>query len=547
MAGMDGFGFDAHTGNGSSSETPVVNVSAGLGGSVGQTTPINIPFGSSAAMRSTPITTFVGSSATMGSAPVTSVIGPTAATAAMVTPLGPNMASAIPVIPSLGPNTGVFTSAAVGHPTVMLPANSVKEPAKFTAWDEFRSYLKLKRKEMTLEQLLVRLRIREEGLTREKKVAVSKANVVEHPSKEGSSKGPKPNKDKKKIGPKGGVAKPKFAGKCYNCGITGHRSSECRKKPQKKKQKKEEALCSELDAMDLCAVVTEVNLVGSNPKEWWVDTGATRHICSNRAMLFDFKETSGDKPLTTAPVTMAEKSPSDKSPSPVSTPHLAFTTISNVKLHVRILLSFTEPNYKKWSRLFLLLVRRFSLSDFLTGKSPPSNAEDTDWYQLDALLQGWIPSIINDEVSDLVLSSTDSASELWRSLHSLFHDNKPARAMQLEHQFRTTKKGSLSISAYCQTLKNIADWLDDVNAPVSEQQLVLQVLRGLPDDMQNQTTFLQFQTPPPTFLQTRPALLLLERQRSDLDDAESPSGTALFSAGHTSAIPHSPAGGGRGS
>ncbi|VFQ63817.1 unnamed protein product, partial [Cuscuta campestris] len=351
MAGMDGFGFDAHTGNGSSSEAPVVNVSAGLGSSVGQTTPINIPFESSAAMGSTPITTFVGLSATMRSAPVTSVIGPTAATAAMVTPLGPNMASAIPVIPSLGPNTGVFTSAPVGHPTVMLPANSVKEPAKFTgvgfkiwqqrmlfwlttlnlasqaeelilifnectdegmgvseafrvatiihvlppAWDEFRSYLKLKRKEMTLEQLLVHLRIREEGLTREKKVAVAKANVVEHPSKEGSSKGPKPDKDKKKIGPKGGVAKPKFAGKCYNCGITGHRSSECRKKPQKKKQKKEEALCSELDAMDLCAVVTEVNLVESNPKEWWVETGTTRHICSNRAMLFDFKETSGDK------------------------------------------------------------------------------------------------------------------------------------------------------------------------------------------------------------------------------------------------------------
>ncbi|VFQ83752.1 unnamed protein product [Cuscuta campestris] len=119
--------------------------------------------------------------------------------------------------------------------------------------------------------------------------------------------------------------------------------------------------------------------------------------------------------------------------------------------------------------------------------------------------------------------------------------------MQLENQFRTTKKGSLSISAYCQTLKNLADWLDDVDAPVSKIQLVLQVLWGLPDDMRRQTSFLQFQTPPPTFLQTRSALLLLERQQSDLDSADPSPGTALFTAGHTGAHPHSPAGRGRGS
>ncbi|VFQ77067.1 unnamed protein product [Cuscuta campestris] len=203
MAGMDGFGIDAHTGNGSSSETPAVNVSAGLGGSVGQTTPINIPFGSSAAMGSTPITTFVGSSATMGSASVTSVIGATAATAAMVTPLGPNMASAIPVIPSLGPNTGVFTSAPVGHPTVMLPANSVKEPAKFTGvgfkiWQQKMLFW------LTTINLARYLREDPPVVGENADEPTVQANVVELPLEEGSSKGPTPNKDKKKIGPKGG-------------------------------------------------------------------------------------------------------------------------------------------------------------------------------------------------------------------------------------------------------------------------------------------------------------------------------------------------------
>ncbi|VFQ94431.1 unnamed protein product [Cuscuta campestris] len=99
------------------------------------------------------------------------------------------------------------------------------------------------------------------------------------------------------------------------------------------------------------------------------------------------------------------------------------------------------------------------------------------------------------------------------SIHNLFHDNKAARAMQLEQQFFTTVKGTSSIASYCQTLRNIADWLDDADAPVTENQLVLQTLRGLPEDLSNQASFLQFQKPPPTFMETRSALLLLEGQR----------------------------------
>ncbi|VFQ65106.1 unnamed protein product [Cuscuta campestris] len=124
------------------------------------------------------------------------------------------------------------------------------------SWEDFQADLKLKKTELNLEQLLTRLRIREEGLAR--RSGGAKANVVEHPS--GSTRG---GKDKKKMGPKGGVSK--FAGKCYNCGITRHRSSDCRKKkPQKGKKKPTEAMCAELDNLDLCAVVTEARVRGGN-------------------------------------------------------------------------------------------------------------------------------------------------------------------------------------------------------------------------------------------------------------------------------------------
>ncbi|VFQ82086.1 unnamed protein product [Cuscuta campestris] len=222
------------------------------------------------------------------------------------------------------------------------------------------------------------------------------------------------------------------------------------------------------------------------------------------------------------------------SSSSSNAPHLAFTTISNVKLHVPIQLSFSQPNYKKWSRLFLLLVRRFTLHGFFSGFSSPSSTDDDEWFQLDALIQGWILSTISDEVSDLVISTTSTAAELWQ--------------------------GTMTMATYFQTLWNIADWLDDVDALVSESQLVLQMLRGLPEDLHAQTSFLQFQQPLPNFLQTRSALLLLDRKwQSIADDARTallagrtggpPYGSSSGGFGHGSGVPgsgHSGDGGGRG-
>ena len=76
---------------------------------------------------------------------------------------------------------------------------------------------------MNLEELIVRLRIEEDNRGSEKKgfhPVVAKANVVEH----GQSSKNKKTKAKPKLGPKGGVSKNKFQGKCFNCGKVGHRS-----------------------------------------------------------------------------------------------------------------------------------------------------------------------------------------------------------------------------------------------------------------------------------------------------------------------------------
>ena len=100
------------------------------------------------------------------------------------------------------------------------------------AWKDFKNYLKHKRKEMSIEYLVIRLRIKEDNRGSEKKMAhnpnEAKANFLEHGQSSKFKKGNNKGKDTK-LGPKGRVSKKKkFLGKCFNCGKQGHKSSECR-------------------------------------------------------------------------------------------------------------------------------------------------------------------------------------------------------------------------------------------------------------------------------------------------------------------------------
>ncbi|WJZ90328.1 hypothetical protein VitviT2T_009480 [Vitis vinifera] len=148
---------------------------------------------------------------------------------------------------------------------------------------------------MSIEDLIIRLRIEEDNRRSKKKGAhtlnEAKANFVEH----GQSSKAKTNNNKgkgSKLGPKGGISKkPKFQGKCFNCGKQGHKSVDCRL-PKKNKPKEANVIddiTKNVYDIDLTAVVSEVNLVGSNPKEWWIDTGATRHVCSDKKMFSTFE------------------------------------------------------------------------------------------------------------------------------------------------------------------------------------------------------------------------------------------------------------------
>ncbi|KAM1699174.1 hypothetical protein ACFX2K_030553 [Malus domestica] len=96
------------------------------------------------------------------------------------------------------------------------------------SWKEFKNYLKHKRKEMTLKDLIVRLRIEEDNRKNEKGRVSSmeaKVNVVEGNSSKQRLKFQKTKKKEKNFVPsvKGKDFK-KIKGSCWVCGKLGHRA-----------------------------------------------------------------------------------------------------------------------------------------------------------------------------------------------------------------------------------------------------------------------------------------------------------------------------------
>ena len=53
-----------------------------------------------------------------------------------------------------------------------------------------------------------------------------------------------------------------------------------------------EKISNGVDDINLTAMVSKCNMAG-NPKEWWIDTGATRHICANRSMFSSYTTVGG--------------------------------------------------------------------------------------------------------------------------------------------------------------------------------------------------------------------------------------------------------------
>ncbi|PWA83117.1 hybrid signal transduction histidine kinase M [Artemisia annua] len=121
----------------------------------------------------------------------------------------------------------------------------------------------------------------------------------------------------------------------------------------------------------------------------------------------------------------------------------------------------------------------------------------------------WILGSLCESLQEQVVSTSGYAKALWDHLKYLFHDNKDARAINLDNELRSIKIGSMSINNYCTKIKSMADRLTNLGSPVSEKNLVIYAVNGLDSRFATIVKIIHHREPLPTF-ETTPNMLLLE-------------------------------------
>ncbi|KAK0599546.1 hypothetical protein LWI29_006218 [Acer saccharum] len=159
-----------------------------------------------------------------------------------------------------------------------------------SSWNGYKKKLKHDEKKHTLESIQRHLRIEEDSRIRESKDEqtdfMSKANAVED-GKSNNYLGPKNTNQFKNHHQNKKKNQKKIKGNCYYCQKPGHMARDCRKR---KKNIQNQGNQVNMTDDKYVATVCDANSVDIE-SGWWLDTGATIHICKDRSLFKTYEKT----------------------------------------------------------------------------------------------------------------------------------------------------------------------------------------------------------------------------------------------------------------
>jgi hypothetical protein len=169
---------------------------------------------------------------------------------------------------------------------------------------------------------------------------------------------------------------------------------------------------------------------------------------------------------------------------------------------------------------------------------------------MDIVVLNWISNSISADLHQVVWERGCTARHLWLTIENQFLGNHEQHTLYLDAAFRTFVQGDLSVNEYCRKFKAMADGLADLDAPVEDWILVLNILRGLNQRFEHVDSIIRCYSPFLNFLKARDDLLLEEIQMDSAGPPAAP--TALYTNAASPAVkppfstPSRPSNGGNG-
>lgn len=149
-----------------------------------------------------------------------------------------------------------------------------------------------------------------------------------------------------------------------------------------------------------------------------------------------------------------------------------------------------RTNFRLWNSLVLPALRGHRMEGFVLGikTCPPEfitdelgiriHPEFDEWMATDATIFSWLLSTMTADVASQLLHCKTSA-QLWKAVNDLMSAHSKSRVTMYKYDLQQTHKGSSSIDEYLSKMKSIADNLSMAGSPISESDLITQVLAGL--------------------------------------------------------------------
>lgn len=221
-----------------------------------------------------------------------------------------------------------------------------------------------------------------------------------------------------------------------------------------------------------------------------------------------------DPPATTTPTTSEKLHPA--------------TTITNILNSIPVKLDIDTGNYMSWSESFKITCRANDVLHHIIPTTPSTSQTTGDalWLRLDAIVLQWLYNTISKELMETILEKNCTAARAWEILEKLFQDNKHTRAVYLRNKFSNTRLASFpNMTAYCRALKVVSNQLANVDSPVTNQDLVLQLITGLDENYDSVAMLIQQTNPLPDVYDARSKLIMEESCKANMK-----SNTALLSS-----------------